>query len=107
MQKICLISTSVSSRSEATTLAADLMDTRLAACVQISEPGLSMYRWHGKLEQAVEYYITIKTTIERSDAVICWLKQHHPYELPEIIRSECEASTAYADWLYTITSEIS
>jgi len=100
MQKICLIHTSVSSRSEATTLAADLMDTRLAACVQISGPGLSMYHWQGKLEQADEYYINIKTTTERSDAVIDWLKQHHPYELPEIIRTACEASMAYADWVH-------
>jgi len=100
MQKMCLIDTSVSSKSEATILTADLMDTHLAACVQISGPGLSIYRWKGKVEQANEYYINIKTTTEHSDAVIRWLKQHHPYELPEIIRTECDASKAYADWLH-------
>jgi len=85
-------------------LAADLMDTRLAACVQISGPGLSMYHWQGVLEQAEEYYIVIKTTPGRSDMVIDWLKQHHPYELAEIIRTECEASMAYADWVDASTS---
>jgi len=99
MQKMCLIHTSVSSMSEATILTADLMDTHLAACVQISGPGLSIYRWKGKLEQANEYYINIKTTTEHCDAVIGWLKQHHPYELPEIIQSKCVADKAYADWL--------
>jgi len=102
MQKICLIHTSVSTMSEATILADELMDTHLAACIQISGPGLSVYRWKGKVEREDEYYIQIKTTDEHSEAVIGWLKQHHPYELPEIIRTECEATQAYADWVHSV-----
>lgn len=101
MQKICLIHTSVSSMSEATILTAELMDTHLAACIQIFGPGLSVYRWQGKVEQADEYYIHIKTTPEHSEAVIDWLKQHHPYELPEIIWAEYETTMAYADWVHS------
>ncbi len=100
MQKICLIHTSVSTMSEATILADALMDTHLAACVQITGPGLSIYRWQGKIEQADEYYINIKTSAKRSDDVVNWLKQHHPYDLPEIIRMECETTKAYADWVH-------
>ncbi|MDQ6996261.1 MAG: divalent-cation tolerance protein CutA [Mariprofundus sp.] len=103
MQKICLIHTSVSSKSEASILAADLMDTRLAACVQISGPGLSVYRWQGKVEQTDEYYLNIKTSLACCDDVVTWLQQNHPYELPEIILTECEATVAYADWLLVQT----
>jgi len=86
--------------AEATRLTTELMDACLAACVQIAGPGLSIYRWQGKVEQTNEYYLNIKTSAARSDAVVNWLKQHHPYDLPEIIRMECETTKAYADWVH-------
>jgi len=106
MQNICLIHTSVSSMSEAKILASELMDAHMAACIQITGPGLSMYRWKGKIEQANEYYICIKTTSECSSNVVRWLKQRHPYELPEIIHTECEATQAYAHWVHNETTDL-
>jgi len=105
MQKICQIHTSVSSMTEARILANDLMRTHLAACVQISGPGISIYRWKDKLEQTDEFYIHIKTTPACSVDMINWLKQHHPYELPEIIQTECETTKAYADWMRSTGSD--
>jgi len=102
MQKICLIHTSVSTRAEASILADELMGTHLAACVQIFGPGLSVYRWKDKVEQADEYYLNIKASLACCDDVVDWLQQHHPYELPEIIRMECKATRAYADWVHSI-----
>ena len=100
MQKVCLIHTSISSMAEARTLANDLMRTHLAACVQISGPGISIYRWKDKIEQADEYYISIKTSTARGGDVVNWLKQHHPYNLPEIVWTACETTEAYADWVH-------
>jgi len=100
MLKIHLIQTSVSTMSQARSLAADLMDARLAACVQIQGPGLSFYRWQGKLEQSEEYYLSIKTTPSMSSDVVTWLQQHHPYELPEMIQAELDTTKAYADWVH-------
>ncbi len=100
MQKICQIHTSVTSMTEARMLANDLMRTHLAACVQISGPGISIYRWKDKIEQSDEYYINIKTSAARGDDVVNWLKQHHPYDLPEIIWTECETTEAYAGWVH-------
>ena len=100
MQKICLIHTSVSSLSEAKIVATGLVRDHIAACVQIGGPGVSIYRWQGKLEQSDEYYISIKTTSAQCRHVIDWLEQHHPYELPEIVWSESSATDAYADWVH-------
>jgi len=99
MQKICLIRTSVSSLDEANIVASGLMHGRRVACVQISGPGKSVYGWKGKLEEAEEYYLSIKTTLALCVDVIDWLKQHHPYELPEIVWRACNATDAYADWV--------
>jgi len=99
MQKICLIQTAVSSIAEAKTIASGLIDGGMAGCVQASGPGLSTYRWKGKVEQTEEYYLSIKTKPACRDGVISWLKQHHPYELPEIIWAEFDATEDYAAWL--------
>jgi len=99
MQKICLIRTSVDASDAANMLASGLINAHLAACVQISDPGLSIYRWQGSVEQANEYYLCIKTTPARRSAVIDWLSQHHPYELAEITWSEDYATDAYAAWV--------
>ena len=100
MQKICLIQTSVSSLSEAKIVATCLMRDHIAACVQISGPGVSFYRWKGELEQSEEYYLSIKTTSLHCRHVIEWLEQHHPYELPEIVWSKCSTTDAYGDWVH-------
>jgi len=99
MQKICLIHTSVDAFNAANMVASGLIDEHLAACVQISDPGLSVYRWQGSGEQTREYYLCIKTTPARRSAVIDWLSRNHPYELAEITWSEDNATDAYAAWV--------
>ncbi len=99
MQKICVIKTSVASEAQANSLAVGLVEASIAACVQVSGPGLSVYRWQGKVDQAQEFYLNIKTRPEMRDAVVSWLTGHHPYETPEIIWVVCDATDEYADWL--------
>ncbi len=99
MHKIYLIHTSVSCESEAKKLADDLIGQAICACVQMIGPGLSTYRWHGKLEQAQEYFFRIKTTGACKDQVINWLHIHHPYDLPEISWTVHECSEEYALWV--------
>jgi len=100
MQKICLIQTSVSSIQEAKIIASGLIDGCLAGCVQISGPGLSIYRWKGTIEHADEYFLSIKTKSACRDAVVGWLKIHHPYQLPEITWVEADATEDYAEWVH-------
>lgn len=62
-----------------------LLEERLAACVSIL-PGLtSVYRWQGKIEQAGEVLLMIKTTDANQSRLESSLKDCHPYELPEIV----------------------
>jgi periplasmic divalent cation tolerance protein len=99
MQQICLIKTSVASQQDARNLAGDMMAARMAACIQITGPGESLYRWQGKLEQAEEWYLSIKTSERKRPAVVDWLMQKHPYDVPEIICTEGQTTVPYDDWL--------
>lgn len=84
---------------KAKALAQALVEKQLAVCVQISAQGTSVYQWQGKVNTDKEYFISIKTNESHQQAVITWLESNHPYETPEIISLNAEASQAYNDWL--------
>jgi len=100
MLKICLIKTSINSLQEAEKLATSLVEAHLAACIQISTLGKSVYRWQRQLEVEEEYYLTIKTSMPLCETVISQLTQLHPYEVPEIIWSEFGATDDYGSWVF-------
>jgi len=66
-------------------LADSLIDARLAACVNISAPSRSLYRWQGETETAEEILLNIKTLAKHYPRVEQHLRQRHPYQTPEII----------------------
>jgi len=100
---ILIIITSVDSREQAEYICKTLLQAKLAACIQQTH-GVSHYQWQGKLEVADEYYLHIKTSPARKQEVIAWLEQHHPYETPEIITLNAQASRKYSAWLHNETS---
>jgi periplasmic divalent cation tolerance protein len=94
------ISTTTGDRATAERIAAELVDRRLAACVQISGPITSTYRWQEKIETTEEWLCTIKTLAAKFSAVEAVICKLHPYDVPEILAVPVVAgSAAYLEWL--------
>ena len=86
-------------------LARDLVQLRLAACVNVLAPVTSFYRWEGKEEHATEYPLLIKSTLERYIELEEAIRKRHPYELPEIVALPVERGLAgYLRWIERETS---
>jgi len=81
----CQVSTTADSQEAATQLARSAVESRFAACGQVVGPITSVYRWEGSIENAVEWLVLFKTTIDRSTALIEYVRSHHSYAVPEII----------------------
>jgi periplasmic divalent cation tolerance protein len=95
-----LVFTNMPDRASAERLAQSLVEDRLAACVNILAPCRSVYRWKGKIEDAEEHPMLIKTTRDRYASLEAAIRAGHPYELPEIIAVPLAAGfTAYLDWV--------
>jgi periplasmic divalent cation tolerance protein len=62
-----------------------LVEERCAACANILAPVESIYRWEGKVENANETLVLLKTSVDRYPALETTLRRLHPYEVPEII----------------------
>lgn len=98
-RKIASLTTTVPTEAEAQGLARGLVEARLAACVQV-ETGLeSHYRWQGQVQADAEVRLTVKTLPEARAAVEAFISRYHPYELPQMLWQEMEASDAYGAWV--------
>jgi len=95
-----LVLTTCPNAEEAERLAAELVERRLAACVNTVNQIASTYRWHGKVEQAQESLLVIKTTEEQFAALEGVLRERSSYELPEVLAVRIAAgSSNYLQWL--------
>lgn len=86
-------------------LAEHLVDQGLAACVSVSSPITSVFRWEGKRDSAEEILLLIKTTQQQYAALEAAILELHPYELPEIIAVPVEQGLrGYLDWVERCTT---
>jgi periplasmic divalent cation tolerance protein len=100
MTQYIQVTTTVANRSDAERIARELIDRRLAACVQISGPIESVYRWRGEVETTEEWRCTIKTRRDYFDRIERVIRSLHPYEVPEILAVDILAGNAdYLEWL--------
>lgn len=87
-------------RDEANELAQMLVETRLAACVQILPRIESIYHWQGRIERQEEVLLLAKTLRSKFDDLEREVRSRHSYETPEIVAVQVEyGSAAYLAWL--------
>jgi periplasmic divalent cation tolerance protein len=85
---------------EAERLARLIVEEKLAACVQILPKMMSVYFWEGKVHAESEHLLLVKTLDEKFDALSALIRQHHSYEVPEIVAIEAEkVSEDYLNWV--------
>lgn len=100
-----VVSTTVDSEGAAGKLAAQIVESRRAACVQYVRIN-STYRWKGKRVMNEEYLLLCKTPARHSKALVKFIKSVHTYEVPEIVVMPIAGGhTAYLDWLDAETGE--
>ena len=102
--KPVIVLTTVGADFDPKPLARELVDARLAACVNIIPAIESIYRWEGKVAEEGEKLLLIKSVDERLDALQAKLFERHPYEVPEfavITMDEIRgrSSNPWREWL--------
>ena len=102
--KPVLVLTTVAPDFDARSLAHALVEARLAACVNILGGVHSVYRWEGRIAHEPEQQLVIKTLDARVDALREELFRLHPYEVPEFVVLQTDASDAYGAWLLDAVS---
>ena len=83
--ELLIVVTTFASLQDAKKMAYQLIEGRLAACVQIQVGVHSIYRWEGKVCEGNEVLLSAKTTADKWMNISNFIKRHHSYDLPEVI----------------------
>lgn len=103
---VMVILTTVPDQPVAERLAGRLVETKLAACVNILGPVTSVYTWKGQIERDTEYQLLIKAPATLYSAVERLIQQEHPYELPEILAlGVSRGLSSYIEWINSCTKQ--
>ena len=106
MDRVVFVYTTWPTTVEAEKAGRELVERRLAACVNILPGMISHYRWEGKVERAEEAVMLIKTRASMADAVERAIKDLHSYSTPAILVLPLESvEHNYLSWLLTETGE--
>lgn len=105
MTGIILLLTTCPDRDSARALAAEMVDLKLAACVNLLPEMESFYRWDDQPQQGKERQMIFKTTLEKVDQLQAAVVARHPYSCPEILHIPVSNGyTPYLDWIKSIQS---
>lgn len=88
------------SKAEAQKIAHKLLETQLIACANIGAAIQSLYKWKGKVEEATEYPLLLKSTPENFEKIETVLKKVHSYDCPCLIMIPSDrVNSDYQKWL--------
>mmetsp|Transcript_35778 Transcript_35778/g.93262 ORF Transcript_35778/g.93262 Transcript_35778/m.93262 type:complete len:154 (-) Transcript_35778:99-560(-) len=97
----------VPSREAGKAIAADIIEKKLAACVNIIPGVESLYWWEGKMESSNELMMMIKTRTSLVPQLVERVKAMHEYDVCEVITSPIDAGNpAYMKWLDESTAKV-
>ncbi len=87
-------------RREAKKIAKTLVEQKLAACVNITQPVESIYRWQGKVCDEREFLLVVKSRRELFPKIRNAVLKLHSYKVPEVICLPIvDGSEDYLQWV--------
>ncbi|MGI8545299.1 MAG: divalent-cation tolerance protein CutA [Aridibacter sp.] len=95
-----IVFTTTPNSEEAENLARKIVESKLAACVQVLPEIKSFYFWEGEVQTDSEHLLLIKTLEENFKNLEEFIKANHSYDVPEIVAVSSEkVSSDYVKWI--------
>ncbi len=95
------------SDEEARRIARRLVESRLAACVNIVPSIESIYWWQNRVESVGEYLLVIKTCADLFEPLAAELQAIHSYDVPEILALPVlKGLPSYIQWIQDNVSKV-
>ena len=99
MNKILIVTTTCPNIEDAQRIAKELVSGGYVACAQVGNAITSTYIWKDKQYSENEIPLVLKTSINAIEKLEKKLKDIHPYECPEFITIQVNASAEYVKWV--------
>jgi len=97
---IQLVYMTMGDTEEARRIGRALIESRLAACVNLIAPMHALYRWQGKIQEDQEVVMIAKTTSDRVSQLKEKVVSLHSYECPCVVCLPIEDGHGpFLDWI--------
>jgi periplasmic divalent cation tolerance protein len=101
----CLVYVTAADAGEARDIGRAMVEARLAACANVLNEMVPIFRWEGEIDEGTESVVILKTTAERADALIEAVEAMHSYTCPcAVVLPIVGGSRAFLDWISQETS---
>ena len=95
-----MVITTTPNIEEAESLAGKIVESKLAACVQVLPPMKSFYTWENQIQVDSEHLLLIKTLSVKFSELSEFIQANHSYDMPEIIAFKAsDAAENYLVWM--------
>jgi len=96
----CIAYVTVPTDEVAKNISQGLVQSKLAACVNIIPGVKSIYEWEGKIEEDAELILMIKSKCSLTDELTKYVKSKHPYDCCEVITTSITGGNSdYLNWI--------
>jgi periplasmic divalent cation tolerance protein len=103
-KEVMVVFITAPNEEEAAGIARSLVESKLAACVNIVKNIRSIYSWQGNIEDDSEVLMVVKTKKGLFNALSSRVRELHSYDVPEIIALPItDGSEDYIKWLLDST----
>ena len=104
--EVIVVLTTTPNIEESETLARKIIESKLAACVQVLPLMKSFYAWKNEIQVDSEHLLLIKTLSVKFSELKEFIQANHSYDVPEIIALEAsDIAENYFDWMKDYLSE--
>jgi periplasmic divalent cation tolerance protein len=101
---VIAVYTTLPSESDACKIGQELVEEKLAACVNIFPGMVSIYRWHDTIETGNETAMLVKSRKDLQEQLLAALAARHPYSVPALVVFEPQhVATPYLEWVFAQT----
>ncbi|MDP4832257.1 MAG: divalent-cation tolerance protein CutA [Rickettsiaceae bacterium] len=99
-KECCVVITTTNNEETAKLIAKTLVESKLAACVQLDEVQ-SFFYYEAKVEQEKEIRLFIKAPSDNYKSIEKSIKFNHNYQLPQIIKLDItDGLPQYLNWIH-------
>ncbi len=103
-EKLCCVYMTAGSIEEAKNIGQKLVEQNLAACVNLLEHMISIYKWEEQLKEGQEVVMIVKTRKILMPKLIETVKKHHSYECPCVLELPIQGGNPeFLRWIVTET----
>ncbi len=98
--EVIVVLTTAPNIEESETLARKIIESKLAACVQVLPPMKSFYVWENEIQVDSEHLLLIKTLSVKFSELKTFIQANHSYDVPEIIALKAsDVAENYLVWM--------